>query len=189
MYQYKGQDHLDGYADSEIAPYTAGQILAPWPNRLRDGEYTFDQLHLTLPLNEPDQHNAIHGLVRWLPWQPDSADPGQIELSCRLPAQPGYPWTLHVSTRWSVAADGLTATHTATNLSDTPCPCGFGAHPYVRLPGVAVDDIRLTVPARSRLEVDDRLLPTGSVPVEDTPLDYTTARPIGALSWTPPSVT
>src|SRR5262245_50760764 len=116
-YQYRGRDYLDGYAADEIAPYTAGQILAPWPNRLRDGQYTFDGSELTLPLNEPDQHNAIHGLVRWLPWQPDHSGPDQIGLSCRLAAQPGYPWTLDLTTEWTLGADGLTATHTATNLS------------------------------------------------------------------------
>jgi len=178
-YQYQGRDYLDGYAADEIAPYTAGQILAPWPNRLGDGEYTFDEKHLTVPLNEPENHNAIHGLARWLPWHSGATTPDQVELSCRAPAQPGYPWTLQLSTRWSVGPDGLTATHTATNLSDTPCPFGFGAHPYLRLPGVAVDDVTLTVPAYSRLEVDDRGLPTASVPVAETPLDYTTARPIG----------
>src|SRR5262247_3737250 len=78
----------------------------------------------TGPLNEPDQHNAIHGLVRWLPWQPDHSGPDQIGLSCRLAAQPGYPWTLDLTTEWTLGADGLTATHTATNLSDTPCPFG-----------------------------------------------------------------
>jgi aldose 1-epimerase len=181
-YRYQGRDYLDGYTADEIAPYTAGQMLAPWPNRIRDGQYTFDGLQLSLPLNEADQHNAIHGLVRWLLWQADHADPGQIRLSCHLPAHPGYPWTLQLSTRWVVGGDGLTATHTATNVSDTPCPFGFGAHPYVRLPGVAVDDILLTVPAHSRLEVDDRLLPTGSRPVEGTSFDYNTPRRIGAAA-------
>ncbi len=32
---------LDGYAEDEICPGCAGQILAPWPNRIRDGRYTF----------------------------------------------------------------------------------------------------------------------------------------------------
>jgi aldose 1-epimerase len=131
-----------------------------------------------LPLTEPAMHNAMHGLVRWLPWRPDDAAADRIRLSCRLSAQPGYPWTLQLSTDWSVGAGGLTATHTATNLSATPCPFGLGTHPYLRLPGVAVDDILLTVPARNRLEVDERQLPTNSVPVADTPFDYT-ARRIG----------
>jgi aldose 1-epimerase len=179
MYQYQGRDYLDGYGPEEIAPCTAGQILAPWPNRLGDGEYTFDDRRLAVPLNEPENHNAIHGLARWLPWHSDSTEPDEVELSCRAPAQPGYPWTLQLSTLWSVGPEGLTATHTATNLSDTPCPFGFGAHPYLQLPGVAVDDVTLTVPAYSRLEVDDRGLPTASVPVAATPYDYTTARPIG----------
>src|SRR5438046_595292 len=80
-YRYQGRDYLDGYPDDEIAPYGAGQILASWPNRIRDGQYTFSGLRLSVPLNEPDVHNAIHGLVRWLPWRRDDAGPGRVQLS------------------------------------------------------------------------------------------------------------
>jgi aldose 1-epimerase len=178
-YQYQGHDYLDGYKHDEIAPYTSGQILAPWPNRIHDGRYTFDGRQLSLPLNEPGQPNAIHGLARWLPWRTDEFNDDRIELSCRLPAQPGYPWTLQLSTVWAVGPDGVSATHTATNLSDTPCPFGFGTHPYFRLPDVDVDDVRLTVPAASRLTLDEWLVPTGSEPVEGTSYDFTGGRPIG----------
>jgi aldose 1-epimerase len=178
-YRYQGRDYLDGYTDREMAPFAAGQVLVPWPNRIRDGRYTAHGLQQSLPLTEPDLHNASHGLARWLLWQLDEATSGGVRLSCRIPAQPGYPWTLQLGTRWAVDAEGLSATHTATNLSDTPAPFGAGAHPYVRLPDTAVEDVVLTVPARSRLAVDDRLLPTESVPVAGTPFDYTTARPIG----------
>lgn len=178
-YRYRGRDYLDGYTDREIAPYAAGQILAPWPNRIRDGQYTVAGQRLSLPLTEPDLHNAAHGLVRWESWHADRTAPDAVSLSCQVPAQPGYPWTLRLSTGWVVGPEGLRATHTATNLSEAPCPFGIGAHPYLRLPDAAVEDVVLTVPARSYFAVDDRLLPTESLPVEGTPFDYTTARPIG----------
>ena len=45
-----------------------GQLLVPWPNRIRDGQYTVGDRELELPLTEPGRHNASHGLVRWAAW-------------------------------------------------------------------------------------------------------------------------
>ena len=45
-----------------------GQLLVPWPNRIRDGAYSFGGRSLQLPLTEPSRHNASHGLVRWVAW-------------------------------------------------------------------------------------------------------------------------
>ena len=35
-YRAGDREVLDGYAEDEISPAGAGQILTPWPNRLRD---------------------------------------------------------------------------------------------------------------------------------------------------------
>ena len=44
-------------------------ILFPFPNRIRDGHFDFQGRHVSLPLNEPERHNAIHGLVLDRPWE------------------------------------------------------------------------------------------------------------------------
>jgi aldose 1-epimerase len=178
-YRVDGRDVLDGYGVDEISPGSAGQLLAPWPNRIRDGRYTFAGEAHQLGLSEPAYHNAAHGLVRWMPWRAVSVADGEVTLECHLPAQPGYPWTLRLTTTWSVGPDGLRAEHTATNLSGGPCPFGFGAHPYVRVPGVPVEALRLEVPARSRLLVDARLLPIGLTRLAGGEYDFGTAREIG----------
>ncbi len=35
-YRVDGTDLVDGYAADEVCPACAGQVLAPWPNRIRD---------------------------------------------------------------------------------------------------------------------------------------------------------
>ncbi len=43
-----GRELLDGYAEDQMASSARGQPLIPWPNRLRDGQYTWDgQTHQT----------------------------------------------------------------------------------------------------------------------------------------------
>src|SRR5258705_8688180 len=88
-YRHAGREVVDGYQESELCPSGAGQILAPWPNRIRDGRYTFGQRTHQLSLSEPTQHNAIHGLVRWAPWRPVTVSDSSVTLEYQLPAQPG----------------------------------------------------------------------------------------------------
>lgn len=178
-YRRDGVEYLDGYAADEICPGCAGQVLAPWPNRLRDGAYTVDGRSYELPLTEPSRHVAIHGLVNWVPWRLVEQTDDTVTVRYDLPPQPGYPWALRLRTRWSVGADGLRAEHRVTNLAAERAPLGLAAHPYLRLPGVAVDDLMMRLPARRRLLVDGRLLPVGAAPVAGSKYDWTVPRPIG----------
>ncbi|MEN3609230.1 aldose 1-epimerase family protein [Plantactinospora sp. ZYX-F-223] len=178
-YRANGVDYLDGYAEDELPAGSAGQVLAPWPNRIRDGQYTFAGQELQLPLTEPQRHTAIHGLVNWLPWRLVEQRPDAVVVGCEMPAQVGYPWPLSLRAQWQVGADGLRVRHEATNVGTAPCPFGFSVHPYLRLPGVAVDDLRLRVPGRSRLLLDGRLLPIGAAKVTGGEYDFTEPRRIG----------
>jgi aldose 1-epimerase len=180
-YTVAGQEIIDGYALEDPAPATAGQVLAPWPNRLRDGRYAWQGRWYQLALSEPEYHNAMHGLVCWVPWTATSVSASAVTLSYVLPAQPGYPWTLELTTTWSVGPDGLRASHTATNRAGTPAPFGLGAHPYLRLPGVPVDELVLTVPGERVLLTDGRMLPIAASPVAGTDLDFTAGRRIGPV--------
>lgn len=178
-YTVGGEQVVDGYEADQICPGGAGQVLAPWPNRIRDGRYTFGGEARQLALTEPPSHNAIHGLVHWLRWQATEVASDRVTLACDLPPQPGYPWALRMSTTWSIGPDGLRADHAATNESAEPCPFGLGTHPYLRIAGVAVDDLHLRLPAHSRLLTDSRLLPMGAAKVAGGPFDYTEERRIG----------
>lgn len=176
-----GQEIVDGYAAGELPPAAAGQVLTPWPNRIRDGRYPWDGGVHQLPLTEPRYANAIHGLVQWVPWRPVVTSPDSVTLSYSVAPQPGYPWALELTTTWSVGPDGLRATHSATNRADSPAPFGLGTHPYVRLPGTAVDDVVLTVPGERILVLDARKLPIAASPVAGTDLDFRAGRRVGSV--------
>src|SRR5690606_17413824 len=118
---------------------------------------------------------------RWLPWRLTDRTDSSVTCECLLPAQPGYPWSLTLRTTWSLSETGLTARHEVTNRSDRPAPFGLSAHPYLQVPGVPVAELRLRVPARSRLLTDGRLLPIGAARIDGTEWDFSTARRIGEL--------
>ena len=58
----------------------AGSVLAPWPNRIKDGRYKFKNKIFELPINEVAKNNALHGLVANCDWQEISKTQTSVEL-------------------------------------------------------------------------------------------------------------
>lgn len=182
-YTRAGVDVVAPYPVDAMALAGRGQQLIPWPNRIRDGRYTFDGVEQRLPLTEPKLGNASHGLVRWSAWDLLDRPSTSVSVGVRLHPQPGWSATLDLTTSYALGDEGLTVTTTAHNVGPTPAPYGYGAHPYVLIGDVPVADVHLTVPGGRYLEVDpDRLLPVATHPVDDTAYDFRAGRPIGDLA-------
>ena len=181
-YRAGGRDVLDGFGEREMAGNARGHVLAPWPNRLRDGRYSWDGAAHQTPLSEPETANAIHGLVRFASWTVTDRDSGSVRLAHLLHPQPGYPFTLRLEVGYELSATGLRVTTTATNDGDVPLPYGEGHHPYLAAgAGLRVDDCTLQAPAATMLTSDERSLPTGAVDVTGTRYDLRAGRRIGDL--------
>ncbi len=180
--EHDGRPLLLGF-DAEAMPTGGrGQLLVPWPNRIRDGRFSFDGHEHQLPLSEPARGNASHGLVRWVAWTLEERTVHSVSQVYRLMAQTGYPWTLDLHVLHDLSADGLTVTVTATNLGAAPAPYALGSHPDLTTGTGPVDRWELTLPASTRLTTDDRKIPNGREDVGDTDLDFRVARPIRSTS-------
>jgi aldose 1-epimerase len=140
----------------------------------------FEDRRAVAPLDEPDRSNAIHGLVRWLAWQPVSRTDDTVALGCVVHQQPAYPWRLDLKIEYRLSPDGLMITTVATNRSDSTAPFGIGFHPYLTVGTSLIDEASLTLPALRRLETDERGLPTGDEAVSGTDIDFTGPRAIGS---------
>ncbi|MFI6146978.1 gluconokinase, GntK/IdnK-type [Streptomyces sp. NPDC051109] len=178
-YEVAGRPLLDGFAADEPITGGRGQLLVPWPNRVAGGRYRFDAEDLQLPLTEPENGNAIHGLLRWVPWRLLAHGEDAVTVGTTLFPQPGYPYRLEVRAEYRLGPEGLETTVTSTNTGDTAAPYGVGQHPYLTVGTDLVDTALLTVPAGQRLRTDEHGLPIGEEPVEGTEYDFRTARPIG----------
>jgi aldose 1-epimerase len=185
-YSAGGLDALDGFSVDEPSSAGRGQVLAPWPNRLDGGRYEFDGRRGAAAIDEPELGNAIHGLVRWLPWLLDSKTDDAVALGCVLHPQPAYPWRLELGLEYRLVGDGLEVLARATNASAEAAPLGIGFHPYLTV-GIPVDEMRLTIPASRRLTTDDRALPVGEADVAGTEFDFTVGRPSAPCGSTPVS--
>ena len=177
-----GRDVVRGFAAEQTVSGGRGQNLIPWPNRIRDGRYTFGGITQQLVLSEPARHNASHGLARYVPWVLVAKNADAVSNRIRIYPQPGWPGTLEALITHQVSEDGLTVTVEASNIGTTDLPFGYGAHPYLTVGETRVDEVRLTVPAASYLEVDDRLLPVAVAPVDDTIYDLRRGTVLGSAS-------
>jgi aldose 1-epimerase len=178
-YSANSRELLDGYPPGGPSPSGRGQVLIPWPNRLEDGSYEFDGHEHQLAITEPENRNAIHGLVRWQPWTAVERWPERATVEHVLGPEPGYPFTVEIRIEYSLSPGGLTIRTTATNVGMDACPYGTGAHPYLTVGTETVDPVVLHVPARTVLTTDERGLPVGTTPVEETEFDFLRPRPIG----------
>jgi aldose 1-epimerase len=180
-YTAGGRPVLDGYPEDEPSSSGRGQVLMPWPNRLGDGRFVWNDVGLQTALTEPENHNAIHGLVRWASWTVAEEASHRVRMENRLYPQPGWPWILDLAVTYTLGDDGLEVRTTARNLPGGAgaCPFGAGWHPYLDAFGGLVDEAVLTFGAATAYVADERGLPRHTVTVAGTDLDFSTGRPIG----------
>jgi aldose 1-epimerase len=174
------------YGEQETVRSGAGQLLAPWPNRVAGGRYRFDGEERQLDISEPARGNAIHGLVRWASWEVAEHAPDRVVLTHRLHPHPGYPHTLDLTARYAVSETGLEVEVRARNAGPSAAPYGYAAHPYLT-PGLAagegsVDLWTLHLPAEHWLTVDEHMIPTGTAEVDASPYDFRSPRTVGPTS-------
>ncbi|MEO7269554.1 MAG: aldose 1-epimerase family protein [Knoellia sp.] len=174
-----GVEILAGFDMDGPCTSARGQQLIPWPNRIRDGRYSYAGVEHQLALTEVDLGNASHGLVRWAPWRLAERTDSSITVGHRLFPQPGWDWHLESITTYAVALDGLTVTTAVTNLGEATAPFGYGAHPYISIGDAPVGEVEVCVQAGSYIEVDERLLPLRTSPVAGTDADFRERKAIG----------
>jgi aldose 1-epimerase len=157
-------DVLEGYPAGAVPAGWAGAVLIPWPNRVRDGRWTWQGRDLQLDVKSPDQPNAIHGLVAWQPWAVLERTAAGTSVGTVLEPHQGYPFRLAVAVDYALTAEQLAVTMRVRNLGTEPAPFGVGMHPYLHVGANedgGIGGAELHVPARTALETAGGL-PTGA---------------------------
>jgi aldose 1-epimerase len=168
-------------------------ILFPFPNRLRDGRFTWDGRDYELPRNDPAGKNAIHGFACRRPWRlvEQGGDAhtawvtGAFQGSVDAPdTRDLWPADYRLRVTYRLAATALRIEAFVENPDSRPLPFGLGYHPYFRVPFAGGDPAayRVTVPAAAFWELEGNL-PTGRRrPVGERPAcDLATPRPFASL--------
>jgi aldose 1-epimerase len=176
-YRVAGRDVLAGVENPALFAFR-GSLLAPWPNRVVAGSWAWHGRELRLPVNDPAAASALHGLVFGTDWAVEHVDSCSIALACELAKHEGYPFPLRLTVSYALTPAGLACALRAVNVGTEPAPVGLGVHPYIAVPGL-VDDVILTIPARSLLQTDAAWQETGRRPAAEADLDLSSGRRIG----------
>ena len=165
------------------SPYF-GALIGRSGNRIRGGRFVLDGQEYQLPVNNGANslHGGAHGFDKRV-WSARVLDGAALELRRRSPdGEEGYPGNLDVTVTYTLTEHELRIAYRAT--TDRPTPVNLTNHSYFNLAGEASGDVlghELQLQASRYTPVDAGLIPTGELaPVEGTPFDFRTPRPIGA---------
>ena len=161
----------------------AGKILAPWPNRIKDGKYSFNKKDYQLPINEVSKNNSLHGLVANSLWEITFQNQSKVILEYLLDQPAIYPGKLQLQVTYEIIESGIEIAVLSENIGDISAPYGVSIHTsLVAGESVKNNELFLQIPADQFLEVDaERLLPIKLQPVTGTNFDFINSKKISDL--------
>jgi aldose 1-epimerase len=187
-FEVGGVPFVESFAAGEHPPFGAGNVLIPWPNRVKDGRWSWQGQDLQLEQTEKGRANAIHGLVRHGQWQVIARQEQMVTLGYDIPVQAGWPVSLETSISYMVSEEGLTIIHGVRNVGTQAIPFGVGTHPYPRAGKAETDDCTLQLAATTVLPLnpDDQIPSAPAHSVEGTEYDFRTPRSLSGVDLDTP---
>jgi aldose 1-epimerase len=159
-------EFIDGYRSPEniINQQYKGVILAPFPNRVAQAEYIFNQKNYVLDVNRAKEGLALHGFLYKCSF--DILE--QSKTHCKLfyqykASENGFPFPFELEIEYNLKIDGrLEVASKIKNTGSVKMPFGLGWHPYFKI-GESIDALQLNFPAAKQLELDNAKIPTGNI--------------------------
>ncbi len=146
-------------------------VLFP-PNRIADGQYTFNGRTYRFPITIPREHNYHHGILKSQPFVVSKAreDEHEVLVECRWYSNAAndaiyrdFPHDFKCKTIFRLSADGLHHEIMFGNKGTEPMPVGVGFHTPLNIPfaGGAAEEYAMRAAVGEQYELDERGLPTG----------------------------
>ncbi|HTN76580.1 MAG TPA: aldose 1-epimerase [Pirellulaceae bacterium] len=160
---------LPNFASGHQRPSSSGiPLLFPFPGRIPGTSFSWNGR--TFELEPGDKFgNAIHGFCHTRPWriidQQDDSVTGEFQASIDDPSLLArWPSDFKITANYAIGAGVLACNYEFANPGEQPLPCGFGAHPYFRLPlgGASANDCVVQLPVTKQWELVE-MLPTGAL--------------------------
>lgn len=108
---------------------TAGFLMFPYCNRIKNGRFSFDGRDIVLPSNFRGSPHTLHGHSWILPWDVIAHSEASATMRFAHSAD-SWPWAYEAFATYTLSETGLLVEGEIKNLSDTAMPCGTGFHPY-----------------------------------------------------------
>jgi aldose 1-epimerase len=160
--RHEGEELLGRRADAETFQRTGKTtglpLLYPWANRLSATRFEVAGRTVDASGARRDAFGSpMHGLPEARHgWTIEAQEPDGIAGTLEWDS-PAFPF------RHSLRVEHRLTDRALVTTTDVfgDAPVAFGWHPFLQLPGEPREDWRVEVGAATRLELDDRMLPTG----------------------------
>lgn len=178
-----GFDHVKDYLP-ENNQSDFGASIGRYANRIAFGRFVLEGDTIQLPINN-NGHCLHGGPTGWQYQVYDVAEKTDNSVTLVMNSPDGdnnFPGNLKATVTYTLTADNkIDITYEAT--TDKATVINMTNHTYFNLhgdPTQNIEDVLLTVDADSFTPADASLMTSGEIlPVEETPMDFRTAKPIG----------
>lgn len=160
----------------DLAPLTynntyASSILFPFANRIKDGTYHFNSQEFQFEINEPGNHNALHGLVYNKTFQiinqEETKDFAAITFEyVENNNSMGFPYTYTMQVEYVISENALEIRVQVKNTDAKAFPFTIGWHPYFNSSDLYNSSLQFD--SDKKLVFDARCITTGVETIEST---------------------
>jgi len=177
------RDIIYGYGNEENKAGSMGDILFPFPGRVKDSIYEFDGKKYLLSGTKIKDGHAKDGFAKINPWKIPPQKENEAKLLFEMTEEEyepkGFPFSLQLTLHYSLSKDGFTCRAEVLNFGSKPAPFGLGFHPYFSLGANSVNDLEIKIPAKKLVEFDNNLFPTGkTIDLEYSSLNFGNSKKI-----------
>ena len=158
-------DGYNNFQDLEALAWSRGILLAPFPNRLKEGRYSFEGKDYQFPINDSGTGTALHGFISQLEFTLGELETKEesANISCHTSYEGQFsyfPFPFSSKVRYSLNKNDFSFKFSVSNTGNGNMPIGLGWHPYFNLDD-NVNDTLLKLPELDIVEIDKNMIPTG----------------------------
>lgn len=165
----KLQNVIDGYRDDkEIEEQNGARscIMAPFSNRLPDGEYVFNGVKYKISKEIFPGNFIAHGFARFLEFRlletVEENDKLKLVLysdGIRERKFQGYPFDIDLFLNLTFCGKEIILEIVGKNVGKNDAPFSCGWHPYFKLNEEGINNLCLTIPFQNVVSLDENYLP------------------------------
>jgi aldose 1-epimerase len=157
--------HLPGektIGENDLYP---SALLAPWVNRVRNGNYSFEGRNYQLPINESNLGNAIHGFLARKKFEISEEkcndELAEVSLIHNYTGDfPGYPFPFIFTLTYSISSKGtFTVNFKCQNTGQTNMPFACGWHPYFKIANADISHLEINFSPTLKYISDAQMIP------------------------------
>ena len=157
---YQPASYKDNYASSVLFPFT---------NRLKDGEYSFNDSKYTLDRNEVDKNNALHGVVYNKKFtcihSTLTSESASVSLQYKDDGTAkGFPFKFNLELTYTLNKSGINLSVNVFNEDEKPFPFSLGWHPYFK--SEDLDNSAINFKSNTKYLFDQQYIISGTMPLD-----------------------